>query len=115
MNKLFFTIFLSILLVSCEGVTSSNTRTTSQTVLGSRTGSAVINTRTVNGDGSTDIKLNGAVFRLDTDGTAQIIEDPNGNANITENNGLFTFTSGDADPVTLTPDGEILNLFNDAR
>ena len=98
MSKLFFAIFFSIMLVSCDGGTSSNTK---------RTEASNVTTN----DGTT-ITTNGTVVRVNPNGTPQIIEDPNGDANITQNpDGGFTVTSSGG-KATFSADGSIINQPN---
>ena len=99
MGSLLATILLSVLIVSCSDNTSSNSKTESS-VIGDEDG------------GSTVTTVDGAVIEVDPDGTPNIIEDPNNNANVTENtDGGFTVTT-DGATVTTSPDGNLVNQAN---
>ena len=98
MSKLLFAVLFSILLVSCDGGTSSNTKKTEASNI------------TTN-DGTT-ITTDGTVVRVNPDGTPEIIEDPNGDATITQNpDGGFTVISSGGE-ATFSADGSIINQPN---
>ena len=62
--------------------------------------------------GSTVTTVDGAVIEFAPDGTPDLIEDPNGNAEVMENSdGGFTVNT-DGATVTNSPDGSIINQAN---
>ncbi len=100
MSKLFLTILLCVALISCDGGTSSNTETRR------------IEASTVTDSDGTTVTNNGTVVRLNSDGTPNIIEDPNGDATVTQNpDGSFTVTSSGG-TTTFSADGSIINQSN---
>ncbi|MBV6624058.1 MAG: hypothetical protein KI793_14160 [Rivularia sp. (in: Bacteria)] len=100
MSKLFFLIFLSVALISCDGGTSSNTETKK------------IEASTVTDSSGTTVTTNGTVIRLNPGGTPEIIEDPNGDASVIQNpDGSFTVTSSGGTTV-FSADGSIINQPN---
>ncbi|MDJ0637103.1 MAG: hypothetical protein QNJ34_28270 [Xenococcaceae cyanobacterium MO_188.B29] len=93
MSKFLFTLFLSILLVSCSSGGSINSQTSQSSVVSSN-------------DGSTVTTADGVVIRVNADGVPTIVSDPNGRAKITTNSdGSSTITTGGGSTVTVSPDG----------
>lgn len=98
-SSLLATILSSVLIVSCSDNSSSNSGTESK-VIGNEAG------------GSTVTTVDGAVIEVASDGTPDIIEDPNDNADVTENpDGGFTITT-DGATVTTSPNGNVVNQAN---
>lgn len=98
-GSLLVAILLSMLMVSCDGNSSSNDTTESR-VIGNESGGSTVDT------------VDGAVIEVAPDGTPNVIEDPNGNADVTENaDGGFTVTT-DGATVTTSPDGNVINQAN---
>ena len=97
--SLFATILLSVFIAACSDNTSSNGATESK-VIGNESG------------GSTVTTVDGAVIEVAPDGTPNIIEDPNDNANVTENSDGGFIVTTDGATVTTSPDGNVINQAN---
>ncbi len=104
MGKLFFAIFLSVMLVSCDGGTSSNTdrriENNSQSIKPTD-------------DNSTVAQINGANIRLDADGNPTVVDDPTGNTEAIRNpDGTITVTDGTGSTVIFNPENESVTNSN---